>query len=115
MAACIVRLICCPAALLVSSVVFWGRGGLMPVVAGGVILALLYIFIRPLLQILLIPFNIVLAGIFTPLTDAWLVLWAGAWSGAGWTYPQAVFTAVLIILFYLPYSRSRKEKLLGNT
>lgn len=109
----IVRLLGCWAALLVSALLFHSMG-LLEAAWGGILLTLFYTFLRPLLQAVLLPFNLLLAGVLTPLTDAWLVLWAAAWSGGRLGYWQAVFTAVLILLFYLPYSRAKKERLLGG-
>ena len=113
MRAFLVRLLGCWAALSVSALVFHSFG-LLGAAWGGLLLALFYTFLRPLLQAVLLPLNLLLAGALTPLTDAWLVLWAGAWSGGRLTYWQAVFTALLLLLFYLPYSRAKKERLLGE-
>ena len=109
----LVRLLGCWAALLVSALLF-GSFGFWGILWGGALLTLLYGVIRPLLQAVILPLNLFLAVILTPLTDAWLVLWAGAWSGASLTYWQAVATAALILLFFLPYSTEKRRRLLGE-
>lgn len=111
MRAFLIRLAGCWGALAVFGLLFPGRGSLGGVLWGGALLAVLYVVIRPLLQTVLLPLNLLLFGIFTPLTDAWLVLWAWSWSGfAGFSYWAAVGCALLISLFWAPFARSRSTQ-----
>ena len=69
---------------------------------------------RPLLQLLVSPFNLFVFGLLTPLTDALLILWAAAWvKNLSLHYWEAVLTALLISLAYYPYSVWKKRKLAG--
>lgn len=108
MKAFLIRLAGCWGALLVCVLLWPSCGGIASVLWGGLLLAVLYALIRPLLQTLLLPLNLLLFGIFTPLTDALLVLWAWNWSGFhGLGYWAAVGCALLLSLFWAPYVKSR--------
>lgn len=108
----VVRYLGCMAALACCAVVFPGSCALWAAPLGGLVAAVLYSLIRPLLQTLLLPLNLFLLGVLTPLTDALLVLWACAWTpGLSLGYWQAVCAALLISLFWLPYARAKKVAL----
>jgi uncharacterized membrane protein YvlD (DUF360 family) len=85
------------------------EGGLL---WGSVMLGLLYIFLRPLLLTIVLPLNLLLFGLVTPLADALLVCWTAAWvGGLSLTYWQAVLVALALSLAYLPYSNSKQRRL----
>lgn len=111
-----VRLVGCFAAFAVTGLVFPGSITLWGALFAALWLTLIFALIRPLLQAVLLPLNFVLVGVLTPLSDALLVWWAGAWAFGGVTlgYGQALFAAVLTLLFYLPYSRWKRNRLLGS-
>ena len=112
MNALIVRFVGCAASLAVTGLLFPGSCSLHGVLFGGLLLTLLYTFLRPLLQLLVSPFNLFVFGLLTPLTDALLILWAAAWvKNLSLHYWEAVLTALLISLAYYPYSVWKKRKL----
>ncbi len=114
MKAFLIRLSGCWGALAVFALLFPQAGTLSSVLLGGIVLAVLYALVRPLLQTVLLPFNLLLFGVFTPLTDALLVLWAWSWSGFhGPGYWAAVGCALLLSLFWAPYARSRSMQYSG--
>lgn len=105
------RLVGCVGAFALCGVLFPGACTLLGALWGGAFLTLLYALIRPLLQTLLLPLNLILFGIFTPLTDALLVLWACAWTpGTSLGYWQAVCAALLVSLFWLPCARGKRRE-----
>lgn len=87
------------------------------VLAGGLIwaslmLGLLYTFLRPLLLTLVLPFNLLLFGLLTPLADALLIRWTAAWvNGLTLTYWQSVLVALALGAAYLPYSNWKQKRL----
>lgn len=106
------RVLSCCGAFAVCALLFPGTCTIWGVLAGGALLTVFYVFLRPVLQGLILPLNLFLAGLLTPLTDALLVLWACAWTGGTeLSYWQSVCAALLAALFYLPYTRSKKAKL----
>lgn len=105
------RLLGCFGAFALCGLVFPGSCTLWGVLWGGAVLTALYLFIRPLLQTVLLPLNLILFGLFTPLTDGLLVLWACAWTpGTNMGYWQAVCAALLISLFWLPYTAAKRKR-----
>lgn len=108
------RFIGCLAALMITGLLFWGSVSLWGALLAALWMTFLYVFVRPLLQTILLPFNVLLLGVCTPLCDAWLVWWAGAWSfgGVSMGYGQALLVAILALIFYLPYSQGQKRRLL---
>lgn len=104
----------CLGAFGICALVFPGSCTLWGVLWGGLALALLYLLVRPLVQTVILPLNLLLLGVFTPLTDGLLVLWACAWTpGTELGYWQAVAAALLCSLFWLPYVGARRRKLQG--
>ena len=72
---------------------------------GSLMLTVLYTLIRPFIQTLILPLNIFLAGLLTPLTDALLVSWTAAWVHGYW---DGVLISLAIGAAYLPYARRRR-------
>lgn len=64
--------------LLVGLLLEQSLGGLL---GGGALLFLWRLLPRPVLLALLLPVNLPLAGLFTPVVDGLLVAWACAWTG----------------------------------
>ncbi len=109
----IARLLGSWGALAVCALLFPGSCTLWGILWGGLALTALYLLIRPLIQTLLLPLNLFLLGLLTPLTDALLVLWACAWTpGTELGYWQAVGAALLLSLFWLPYAKGKRNRLL---
>lgn len=107
------RLAGCWGAFALCALLFPGSCSLWGAVWGGPLLTALYLFIRPLMQAVLLPLNLVFLGVFTPLTDAFLALWAFAWApGAAAGYGEALFCALLCSFFWLPYGKAKRQKLL---
>lgn len=81
-------------------------GAILRTVFGfGLMLSVLYIFLRPLVQTLILPLNLLLLGLLTPLTDALLVRWTSAWVGGfSLNYPQSILFALALSAACLPYS-----------
>lgn len=98
------------AALTVTSLLFTGRFSLWAILFGSVMLTLLYILIRPLMQVIIAPFNLFLFGVLTPLADALLVLWTSAWiSGLSLRYWHCIVAALIISLVFCQYTAWKKE------
>lgn len=88
-------------------------GSLLPALPGALLLTLFYVLLRPLMQALLLPANLLLLGLATPFADALLVLWACAWSGGALPgYWTCLLCALFISLAYWPYSSWRGKRLL---
>lgn len=77
------------------------RGFILCVIA----MALLYTFLRPLMNVVILPFNMLSFGIVGIFADALLVMWA---SGGSFRYLQAVLIAAIAMLCYLPYGRYKR-------
>lgn len=106
------RFIACGAALLLALPLFPGTGTVSAALWGSMLLTVFYTLVRPLLLTLLLPFNLFLVGLLTPLADALLVLWAGAWvNGLAFSYWQGVAVALLVSLLYMPYSYWKQKSL----
>ncbi len=107
------RLAGCLGAFLLCRLLFPGSLSLRGVLFGGLLLTVLYLLIRPVLQAVLLPLNLLFFGVFTPLADALLVLWACAWApGAALSYWPAVCCALLCSLFWLPYGAAKRRSVL---
>lgn len=110
------RLFGCWGAFLVCWLLFPGSCTLWGVFWGGLVLTALYVAVRPIIQTLLLPLNLFLLGVFTPLTDALLVLWACAWTpGTGLGWWQALAAALAVSVFWLPYTHSWRREHMGVT
>lgn len=78
---------------------------------GSLMLTVLYTLVRPLMQTLILPLNLFLAGLLTPLTDALLVIWTGAWvPGLSLGYWDGVLFSMAAGLAYLPYARRKRQR-----
>lgn len=69
-------------------------------------MALLYTFLRPLMNIVILPFNMLTFGILGIFADALLVMWA---TGGSFGYLQALLIAAIAMLCYLPYGWHKKS------
>lgn len=108
-----IRFLTCFGGLAVTGLLFPGSCTLWGLLFGTLLCGVLYVLIRPLVQAVILPFNLVLAGVLTPLTDALLVQWASAWVwGLRLSYWQSLFAAVVMLLLMLPYSAAKKRRLL---
>ncbi len=106
MRALLVRFLGCVGAFAVCALLFPGSCTLAGALWGGAVLTVLYVAVRPILRAIFLPLDLLLFGAFIPLTDAWLVLWACAWTpGTALGYWQAAACALLCALFWLPYGR----------
>lgn len=109
------RLLNCLAALGVSALLFPGTIDLGGAAWGCLLLTLFYVLLRPVLQALTLPLNLFILGVATPFADALLVWWASAWvPGFSVGYLQAVVIALIISLFYMPYSWYKQKRLMGG-
>ena len=110
-----IRLLCrwlgCFVSLLAAGYVFLGELNLWPAFWGGLLLTVFYLLLRPIMQTLILPFNLFLLGLLTPVTDALFVLWAASSFGIGLHYWHSLLTALLISLCYLPVSIYKRRKL----
>lgn len=106
------RFIACGAALLLALPLFPGTGTVSAALWGSMLLTVFYTLVRPLMLTILLPFNLFLIGLLTPLADALLVLWAGAWvNGLAFSYWQGVAVALLVSVLYTPYSCWKQKSL----
>lgn len=100
------------AALLLIDLIFPDVANGTGLIWGALLLAVFYVILRPLLQVLILPLNIVMAGLLTPLSDALLVRWAAAWApGLTLTFWQSLLAALLISLAYYPYVCWKQQRL----
>lgn len=112
MTAVFARFAGCLFALSVAGLVFPGACTMGGVFWGSVLLTVFYVLLRPLMQVLILPFNLFTFGLLTPITDALFCLWASAWvGGLSLGYLQSVAAALLISLANIPYSAWKKRKL----
>ncbi len=115
MKAFLARLAGCFCAFLLCGLLFPCSCSLWGALWAGAVLAVFYTLVRPMMQTLLLPLNLFFLGVFTPLTDALLVLWACAWTGGTELgYWQAVCCALLCSLLWLPYSAAKRRRALGE-
>lgn len=113
MKAVLVRLLASWGAFGVCALLFPGSCTLWGVFWGGLVFALLALLVRPLIQTVCLPLNLLLLDLITPLTDGLLVLWACAWTpGTSLGFWQAVLAGLLAALFCLPWSQAKRKKLL---
>ena len=78
---------------------------------GSLMLTVLYTLIRPFIQTLILPLNLFLGGLLTPLTDALLVSWTAACvHGLSLGYWDGVLVSLAIGAAYLPYARRRRGR-----
>ena len=78
---------------------------------GSLMLTVLYTLIRPFIQTLILPVNLFLGGLLTPLTDALLVSWTAACvHGLSLGYWDGVLVSLAIGAAYLPYARRRRGR-----
>ena len=96
------RLIGCAAGLLAGRILFNTELSSREIILSVILMALFYTFLRPLINIVILPFNLILLGVPGLLVDALFVYWA---AGRGFGYLQALFIAVIVALCYLPYKR----------
>lgn len=94
--------------VLINTLAFFLAAQFLPIAAAtplhflgaGIILALINLFIRPLLILLAIPFNLLTLGVFTLIINTWMIqLTSGLMPGffvQG--FKAALFTAILISL-----------------
>lgn len=94
--------------VLVNTLAFFVAAQLLPIEAAtslhylwaGIVLGLINIFIRPLLIILTIPFNLLTLGIFTLIVNTWMIMLT-SWVMPGFIVPGfgvAFLTSVIISL-----------------
>lgn len=108
------RFFACLMALLLAAALFPEACLVSGAIWGSMLLTVFYALLRPLMQAVILPFNIFLCGLLTPITDALLVLWASAWgTGLSFTYWQSVAVALLVSALYLPFSYWKQRSLLG--
>lgn len=106
------RLLSCIGGLLLAIPLFPGNISFLPALFGGMALTLLYIFLRPLLQCIALPFNLLLFGLVTPLADALLFLLADVCTaGMQLSYWQGALTSLLIGLCYAPFAACKRRAL----
>lgn len=78
----------------------------------GALLCLLYLLVRPLMQLVILPFDLFLFGLVSLFADALLIRWAAAWTpGLSLSYPQALAAALVTGLCFWPYASARKNRL----
>ena len=77
-------------------------GGLL---GGGALLFLWRLLPRPVLLALLLPVNLPLAGLFTPVVDGLLVAWACAWTGVSLGLWGCLAAALALGIARLPLAR----------
>lgn len=107
----IMRIVSCVIALSATALIFPGSCNFWGLLWGTVMLTILYILLRPLIQLVCFPFNAVLLGLVTPFVDALLVRWTVAWvGGLQLTYWQCLVTALLIGVAYYPYSAWKQRR-----
>ena len=106
------RFLGCLAVLAITNFIFPNSVTPIGMLLGTIMLLLLYTFLRPLMLVLALPFNLLLLGLVTPFADALLVRWTAAWvCGLTLTYWQALLVAILLSIAYWPYSLWRQNRL----
>lgn len=98
------RLIGCSLGLLAGCFIFKVAMSTREIILCVALMTLFYTFLRPLINLIILPFNMLLLGAVGLFADAMLVNWA---VGHNFGYFQALFIAVIIALCYLPYKRSK--------
>ena len=88
--------------LLVGLLLEQSLGGLL---GGGALLFLWRLLPRPVLLALLLPVNLPLAGLFTPVVDGLLVAWACAWTGVSLGLWGCLAAALALGIARLPLAR----------
>lgn len=88
--------------LLVGLLLEQSLGGLL---GGGALLFLWRLLPRPVLLALLLPMNLPLAGLFTPVVDGLLVAWACAWTGVSLGLWGCLAAALALGIARLPLAR----------
>nr|WP_122012182.1 phage holin family protein [Maliibacterium massiliense] len=95
----------CALSLCAAGLLFPGISSLGGVLWGTLMLTLLYTLLRPAMQAIIAPLNLVVLGLLTPITDALFVWWTSAWvGGLALSYGQSIVVALLISLCFVPYS-----------
>ena len=95
------RIFGCTLGLLVGSFLFNFPLTLREIILSVLIMTLFYVFLRPLVNLVILPFNMLSVGIIGLLTDALYVLWATRDFG----YLQSLLIAVVIAVCYWPYKK----------
>ena len=87
--------------------VFWGAAYAVAahLLGGGALLFLWRLLPRPVLLALLLPVNLPLAGLFTPVVDGLLVAWACAWTGVSLGLWGCLAAALALGIARLPLAR----------
>jgi len=68
------------------------------------LLTLMYVFIRPLMQVVILVFNVFVFGLLSIVTDALFVIWAAAWTpNLAFSYTQGLLLALLMSICFFPY------------
>jgi len=98
------RLIGCTLGLLAGCFLFNTDMEIRQIIICVVLMTIFFTYLRPLINLIILPFNIFLLGILGLFADALLVYWA---AGRNFGYLQALFIAVIIALCYLPYKKSK--------
>lgn len=112
MKAIIVRFTCCALALWLGCLLFPQACSANGILAGSIMLTILYTILRPLLLAIILVFNLHLFGLLTPLADALFLLWTSAWvNGLSLSYWQSVAMALLVSAAYFPYSLYKERML----
>ena len=114
MKACLIRIAACVIGILAGNVLFdmrltFAAGCLMTLM-----LVIMYIVLRPLMQLIVLPFNLFLFGLLTVASDALFVLWASAWTPeSSIAYWQAAVIAAVVLgvnwLFRKAFRRNVKD------
>lgn len=112
MKAILMRFMVCALGLGIGSLLYPQAIATGSILGGSIMLALLFIILRPLLQLFILLPNMLFCGLLTPLADALLLLWTSAWiGGIALGYWQAVAISLLMSVLYHPYSLYTQHRL----
>lgn len=99
------RFVGCSLGLLAACMAFDVRLSMREIIPCVIFMTLLYTFLRPLMNLVVLPFNMITCGVVGVFADALLVKWA---VGHNFGYLQALLIAVIIAVCYLPYGRYKR-------
>lgn len=104
------KFLCCGAAYLCGNILFRGHFSPLRLLPAAILLTVFYLFIRPVFQAVILPLNLFLLGILTPITDGLLVFWAAGLGGNPFGYWQSVILALFLSLLSVCLNKSRKAQ-----
>lgn len=108
------RAAACALGMAMLALLFPGQFPIGAALLASLTLTLFYVFLRPIMAAIALPFNLLLFGLATPFTDALFVMWACAWTAPlACTYMQGVLASLLIGICYTPFAYWKRRGIVG--